>query len=64
MGMNKYINYQIIDLDNEAIQFGNKHNSIIPALWVDGNMWFAGDFKIEKFEIKLNELLNNKRRIS
>lgn len=58
--LNNYINFQIIDIDKESIQFGNRHNSITPSLWVDGNMWYAGSFEIESFESKLKDLLHKK----
>ena len=64
MNGNDLINYNVIDLDNNGISFEKRHSSITPALWVDGKMWFAGSFDIEKFEIKLKDLFNNKRRLS
>ena len=52
MTKNKLITYQFVDLDYENINFGIKHNSITPTFWVNGDMWFANDFKIENFKIE------------
>lgn len=64
MNENDLINFNIIDLDNKNIDFARKHSSITPALWVEGKMWYAGGFEIENFDLKLKDLLKNKRRLS
>jgi glutaredoxin len=60
MSRNRYVNYQIVDLDDNTINFDRRYSSITPALWVNDKMWFAGNFEIERFDNKLNNLLRKK----
>ncbi|MCK4903190.1 MAG: thioredoxin family protein [Candidatus Marinimicrobia bacterium] len=52
-----YINFTIIDLDDEN-NFKRKHSSITPSIWVNDRMWSAGKVNIERFDEKINKLVN------
>ncbi|MFC1527315.1 thioredoxin family protein [Candidatus Neomarinimicrobiota bacterium] len=52
-----YINFTIIDLDNEN-DFKWKYSSITPSIWVNDRMWSAGKVDIDRFDEKINELIN------
>lgn len=56
----RFINYQVIDLDDHTVNYDGRHSSITPALWVNDRMWFAGAFEIERFDNKLKDLLHKK----
>ncbi len=51
-----YINFTIIDLDNEN-NFKRRHSSITPSIWVNDKMWSAGKVNIERLDNKINELI-------
>jgi glutaredoxin len=52
-----YINFTIIDLDDEN-NFKRKHSSITPSIWVNDRMWSAGKVNIERFDEKIDKLVN------
>ena len=54
-----YINFTIIDLDNENY-FKRRNSSITPSVWVNDKMWSAGKVNIERFDNKINEIINIK----
>ena len=54
-----HINFTIIDLDDDN-NFKRKSSSITPSIWVNDKMWSAGRVNIERFDDKINELINIK----
>ena len=52
------IDFQIIDLDDELNNYNKKNSSIVPSLWVNEKMWYAGKVNIDRFDEKINELIN------
>ena len=54
-----HINFTIIDLDNKN-NYNRKHSSITPSIWVNDKMWSAGRVNIERFNDKINKLINIK----
>jgi glutaredoxin len=52
-----HINFTIIDLDDDN-NFKRKHSSITPSIWVNDKMWYAGSVNMERFDEKINELIN------
>ena len=53
-----HINFKIVDLDDKDNNFERNHSSITPAVWVNDRMWYAGAFDMDKFDEKLNHLIN------
>jgi glutaredoxin len=51
------IDFRIIDLDKDN-NYTKKNSSITPAIWVNDKMWYAGSVNIERFDKKINELIN------
>ena len=54
-----HINFTIIDLDDDN-NFKRKHSSITPSIWVNDKMWSTGKVNIERFDNKINKILNIK----
>ncbi|MEE8340536.1 MAG: thioredoxin family protein [Candidatus Neomarinimicrobiota bacterium] len=52
------INFQVIDLDSELNNYPKKNSSIVPSIWVNDKMWYAGEVNLDRFDEKINELLN------
>ncbi len=51
------IDFRIIDLDNDN-NYTKKNSAITPAIWVNDKMWYAGSVNIERFDKKINELID------
>lgn len=52
------IDFQIIDLDDELNNFTKKNCSIVPSIWVNEKMWYAGMVNMDRFDKKINELIS------
>ncbi|NHZ85363.1 MAG: hypothetical protein GWP19_05725 [Planctomycetia bacterium] len=52
------IDFQIVDLDDKKSNYDKKNCAITPAIWVNDKMWYAGSVNMNRFEEKINQLIN------
>lgn len=52
------IDFHIIDLDDQNNNYAKKNCAIIPAIWVNDKMWYAGSVNMDRFDEKINEMIN------
>ena len=52
------IDFQIIDLDDKNNNYAKKNCSITPAIWVNDKMWYVGSVNMDRFDEKINKLIN------
>ncbi len=52
------IEFQVIDLDDKKNNYAKKNCAITPAIWVNNKMWYAGSVNMDRFDEKINELIN------
>ncbi len=58
VSLRESISFQLLDLDRGEKLPNGESSIITPSVWVNGKLWYLGRFNIDRFDERINRLIN------